>query len=165
MSLNAPRLSLPTNEEPDQLPIVPPPRTIADATRQMHDAAQRMDGTLARLEKLLQQERRTPHMRTIAINPTASALGPFTATDVSHEEAQSIGILNPSSYAVTIGMAGVSAAANSRAIQCPPQAAMVIPVRAWDIELAVPSTVGANSVVVYVFRFWTPQPLSLGDMS
>jgi hypothetical protein len=165
MSSSVPRIQLPKNEEPDQLPIVPEPKTIGEATRQMHDCARRMDGTLRRLEQTLQLRGENPEMRTVVINPMASAIGPFVTLDQVPWTAKSIGILNPSTAAVRIGIAGISTADNSRAPQCPPQAAMTLPVQASDLEFGVASSVGALSVVVYVFRYVTVQPLMLRDMT
>lgn len=149
----------------EDTPPVPAPKTIAEAVAQMHQASRHMDHTITRLEKLFRLFETTPEMRTIVINPNASAAGPFVAQDRTAWTAKSVGILNPSDYAVSVGIAGVSTASNSRAPQCPPQAAMVLPVEASDLEFGCDSSLGANSLVVYVFRYVTVQPLLLGDMT
>lgn len=146
-------------------PPVPAPKTIAEAVAQMHAASRHMDHTVTRLEKLFRLLETTPEMRTVVINPNANAAGPFVAIDRAAWPAKSVGILNPSQFAVSVGIGGVSVASNSRAPQCPPQAAMVLPVEAGNLELGADSSLGANSLVVYVFRYVTVQPLMLGDMS
>jgi hypothetical protein len=140
----------PLQAAPEQLPIVPEPRTIAEAVKQMHDANQRLVHIMQRLEQWAEREQEAPEMHTVVINP-------------SKRRARSIGIINPGTAGVFVGIGGVGANPTSRAPEVPPAGAMVIPVHV-DYQLEVgcdPTVLGANSAVVYVFRYWTVQPLLL----
>lgn len=157
----------PTRELPAQLPQVAPPdpKTIADAVRRMHDSALRTEQVIARLERVFELGQEPPDMHTVVLNASGAGAAPYAVTDIAHWEARSLGILNPTDFAIAVGIGGVSVSSNSRAVQCPPQAAMVLPLRVWDIELGSPANLGATPAVIYVFRYRTLQPLMLGGMS
>lgn len=154
----------PTRHLPSQLQQVPaPPKTVAEAVAHMHQNSVMMRDTLQRLERVLHITDRPPDLYTVVINPAASVNGPFVAINRVRDESQSVGILNTGAQPVSIGIAGVSTAANSLAPQCPASAALVLPIRAGDLEFGVPAALGANQYVIYVFRYRTPQPLLLSN--
>ena len=147
---------------PEQLPIVPAPdpKTIADAVRSMHDVSLHMANTMARLEHWAELQRKTPEFRTIVINPGNN--GQYAVTDTAAWTAKSIGVLNPGSAPVFVGIAGISARPGSRAPVCPGSASLILPVEVETVELGCdPAVLAANTAVVYLFRFVTVQPLVL----
>lgn len=142
-------------------PLVLPPKTIAEATTSMHAAAVHMETIVTRLEHLLSLENEPPEMRTVAINDANN--GVYQVIDKAAWPAKSIGILNPGTAPVFIGIGGNSARTTSRAPTCPGASALVLPVGAQDLELGCdPAVLGALTAVVYVFRYVTVQRLSLG---
>lgn len=146
---------------PVPLVLPPEPKTVAEAVNSMHAAAASMENTLRRLERLIALEGEPPEMRTVVINEGNT--GVYQVIDKAAWPAKSIGILNPGSAAVYIGIGGNSARTTSRAPTCPGASAMVLPVGAQDLELGCdPAVLGANTAVVYVFRYVTVQRLSLG---
>lgn len=103
-----------------------------------------------------------PELRTVVINPGNN--GQYVVTDASRFQAKSIGVYNPGSAPVFLGIGGVSATPASRAPSCPGQAVIVLPVAVEDLELGCdPAVLLAATAVVYVFRYLTVQPLMIGD--
>jgi hypothetical protein len=142
-----------------QLPIVPEPKSIAEAVKSMHDHSARMAHILDRLEQWAELAQEAPEMHTVVINPGNN--GAYEVTDTSKRRAVSIGIINPGSANVFVGIGGTSARPSSRAAFVPGAGALILPVRV-DYELALgcdPAVLLANSAVVYVFRYQTVQPL------
>lgn len=143
-----------------QLPIVQEPKTIAQAVKAMHDHSAHMAQIMERLENLAQLQQAVPEMRTVVINPANN--GAYTTLDQGHWMAKSIGVVNPTSVTVYLGVGGGSASATGHAISAGPQSMIVLPVEAKDLELGCDAAaLGANTAVVYLFRFQTVQPLDV----
>lgn len=150
---------------PDQLPIVPPPKTIADAVRQIHDANQTMAATLRRLERLVAIERQTPELHELVINQGNN--GVYQLIDRANGwAAKSIGVLNTSAAApVFLGVAGHSALPGSGAPSVAAGSALVLPIECFDLELGCdPAVLAANAATVFVIRYQTVQPLLANAM-
>jgi hypothetical protein len=148
----------PVDREPTQLRMAPPPRTIADAVRSVHDANQEMARQIARLERLAALTEQAPELKTVVINEADN--GAYTVEDRNPWAAKSLGILNPGDANVFVGIGGVSARPGSRAPQVPAGGALVLPVESKTIEYGCdPTVLLTNTAVVYVFRYVTVQPL------
>lgn len=145
---------------PPQVETVPAPTTVAEAIAALHGCAHRMDHAASRLLELAKLGQVAPEMRTVPINPNNN--GQYQVIDKANWAAKSLGILNPGSAPVFIGVGGVSARTTSRAPSCPGGASMVLPVEVHDVEIGCdPAVLGANTAIVYLFRYVTLQPLSL----
>lgn len=144
---------------PPMVAEVPPPKTIGDAVKQMHDMSAVMTECIARLERLAALEEQAPEMHTVTINNGND--GNYIRTHRRPFASKSIGFLNPGSAAVFVGIGGVSARPTSRAPQVPGGGALVLPVEVGDvIELGCdPTVLGTDTKVVYVFHYVTVQPL------
>jgi hypothetical protein len=78
---------------------------------------------------------------------------------------KSVGILNPTSAPVFLGVGGASASAAGRSPSCPAKSAITLPIYANQIEIgANPADVAAGDLTVYAFFFESVQPLSLGGV-
>lgn len=142
--------------------FIPPAQAALEALAHTREAAIFMRQATDKLLDIAQLGQQPPEMRTIVINPGNN--GRYTTLDQSPWQAKSIGVYNPGSAAVYLGIGGVSATPTSRAISCPGQAAVVLPVLAADLELGCdPTVLGNATAVVYLFRYLTVQPLMLGD--
>lgn len=151
MSVRAPR------PIPDTIPA---PRTVSEAIAALHESSHRMATAADRLAHIAELHQETPELHTVVINPGNN--GQYQVTDKANWAAKSVGILNPGSAPVFIGVGGVSARAGSRAPSCPGAGSLVLPVEAHDLELGCdPAVLGANTAVIYVFRYVTVQPLLL----
>lgn len=147
-------------EDVPPVPTLEPPKTIADAIMRMHQMAEHMDRSISRMEKMHQLELQTPEMHPVQINPGNN--GQYTTIDRSPWIAKSVGILNPGSTAVYLGIGGASANETALAPSCPGNSSLVLPVEAGDLELGCDAaTLGANTALIFVFRFVTVQPLVL----
>jgi hypothetical protein len=147
-------------QPPVQVATIPAPQTVGEAVAALHGSAALLADSTDRLVRFARLTQQAPEMRTVVINPANN--GQYQVMDRSSWAAKSIGILNPGSAPVFVGIGGVSARTTSRAPSCPGGAALVLPQEAHDIELGCdPAILGANTAVVYVFRYVTLQPLSL----
>lgn len=145
---------------PPQVETVPAPQTVAEAIASLHQSSYRLMTASEKLLMLAERGQQAPEMHTVIINPANN--GQYQVMDRSPWAAKSIGILNPGSAPVFVGVGGISARTTSRAPSCPGGAAMVLPLEAENIELGCdPATLGANTAIVYVFRYVTLQTLSL----
>ncbi|HUR85644.1 MAG TPA: hypothetical protein VMY78_09885 [Solirubrobacteraceae bacterium] len=83
--------------------------------------------------------------------------------DEGRVECLSIGIVNPSAFALRLGLGGGAATSSGRGFPVPPSGAIVLPVAAEDFEIGLddPAAVGGLAVVVYVLRFPTVQAFHL----
>jgi hypothetical protein len=158
VSLSVPH-PIPPNRDPDELPIVAPPKTIGEAVHQMHGAMSHMDRCVTRLEKLWKLDQTSPEMRTITIN--AGNNGQYVTTHRQSFACKSIGFLNPGAANVFVGIGGVSARPTSGAPVVPGGGALVLPVEVGNyLELGCdPAVLLAATAVVYVFLYVTVQPL------
>jgi hypothetical protein len=149
---------------PPQVVDVQPPRTVADAVKQMHDSNAYMAACIARLERLASLDEQPPEMATVVINEGNN--GQYIVPVRSHWEAKGIGFLNPGSANVFVGIGGVSARPLGRAPQVPGGGALVLPLRAKDFEIGCdPAVLLANTAVVYVFRYvFVPQFQVIGNL-
>jgi hypothetical protein len=86
-----------------------------------------------------------------------------TKRDEARVEAMSIGVVNPTAFALRLGLGGGAATAAARGFPVPPSGAIVLPVAAEDFEIGLddPALVGGLTVVVYVLRFPTVQAFHL----
>ena len=140
--------------------MVPPPSTVAEAIASLHHSSFRMMGAAEKLLELAEQREETPQLRTIVINPGNN--GQYQTLDQCGWAAKSIGILNPGSTPVFVGIGGVSATPSARAPSCPGNSALVLPVEASDLSFGCdPAVLLAQTAVIYVFRYVTLQPLVL----
>jgi hypothetical protein len=139
--------------------IIPPNQAALEAIAHTREAAIAARQATDRLLELAELSQTPPELRTILINPNNS--GNYVTLDQSRFEAKSIGIFNPTNFIIYLGIGGVSATPNSRAISCPAQTALVLPVATRNLELGCdPAALLALTAVVYVFRYLTVQPLS-----
>jgi hypothetical protein len=149
----------PVNQPPAQLPIVPArPATIADAVHQVHQANQAMAMQIGRLEQLARLQEQPPELKVVVINEGNN--GQYQAIDRNPWAARSLGVLNPGSTNVFVGVGGISARPTSRAPVVPGGGALVLPVESKDIEYGCdPAVLLGATAVIYVFRYVTVQPL------
>lgn len=142
--------------------IVTPTHAALEAIGHAREAAFAARQATDKLLEIFQLRETPPELRTIVINPGNN--GQYVTTDACRFQAKSIGVYNPGSAPVFLGIGGVSATPNSRAPSCPGQAAIVLPVAVEDLELGCdPAVLLAASAVVYVFRYLTVQALMIGD--
>jgi hypothetical protein len=146
----------PIREQPK---IISPNQAALEAIAHTREAAIAARQATDRLLEIAHLQQTPPELRTIVINPGNN--GVYVTTDKSRFEAKSIGIINPTNFIIYLGIGGVSATPNSRAISCPAQTSLVLPVAIRDLELGCdPAALLTVTAVVYVFRFLTVQPLS-----
>lgn len=146
----------PVREQPK---IIPPAQAALEAIAHTREAAIAARQATDRLLEIAQLGQTPPELRPIVINPGNS--GNYTTLDQSRWEAKSIGIYNPTNFIVYLGIGGVSATPGSRAISCPAQSAVVLPVAIRNLELGCdPAALLTLTAVVYVFRYLTVQPLN-----
>lgn len=80
--------------------------------------------------------------------------------DRSGSASKSVGILNPTTTAIYVGIGGVQAKPNNEAITVAASSLLVLPVEELDLDLgADPAALAAGDAVIYVFRFAAVQPL------
>lgn len=145
---------------PQQPADIAAPKTVAEAIAALHRSAHRMEGAAGLLVKFFERTQQAPEMRTVIVNPGNN--GQYQVVDKANWAAKSLGILNPGSAPVYVGVGGISARTTSRAPTCPGGAALVLPVEVHDVEIGCdPATLGANTAVVYLFRYVSLQPLAL----
>ncbi|MGI8412649.1 MAG: hypothetical protein ACR2QA_09180 [Solirubrobacteraceae bacterium] len=155
-------MSTAAHHVPPEVTIVPPPTAAMLALEHARQAAIAARQATDRLLAIAELEQTPPELRTVVINPGNN--GQYVVTDASRFQAKSIGVYNPGSAPVFLGIGGVSATPSSRAPSCPGQAAIVLPVAVEDLELGCdPAVLLAASAVVYVFRYLTVQALMIGD--
>lgn len=86
-------------------------------------------------------------------------------TPIVHDEvrtaSKSIGVLNPTGFTLRLGLAGGSAGPTARGVPVPPYAVLVLPIATEDLEIGLddPAAVGGDTVVFYLLRYATVQPL------
>jgi hypothetical protein len=74
--------------------------------------------------------------------------------DEQRPDALSVGVINPTSARVYVGLAGERAAPNSGAFVIPPASGMVIPVAVHRVEIGIdPTDLGENEARVFWLRF------------
>lgn len=153
-------MSMKPEQLPPQVSMVGPPKTIADAVKQMHDASACMERNIARLETLARLQLQTPEMHTVVINGGNNP-GAYIVEHKVPWPTKSIGFLNPGAAPVFVGAGGVSARPTSRAPVVPGAGALVLPLEVMDfIEVGCdPTVLAASAAVVYVFHYVTVQPL------
>lgn len=138
----------------------PTPQTVAEGIAALHHSSERMATAADKLLELAEMREETPEMHTVVINDGNT--GSYQTLDRSTWRAKSIGVLNPGAAPVYIGVAGLSATAAARVPSCPGSSALVLPLEADDILFGCDSgTLGANTAVIYVFRYVSLQPLVL----
>lgn len=83
--------------------------------------------------------------------------------DEARVECLSIGVINPTAFALRLGLGGGAATSAARGFPVPPSGAIVLPVAAEDFEVGLdnPAAVGGATVVVYILRFTTVQAFHL----
>jgi hypothetical protein len=81
---------------------------------------------------------------------------------------RSIGIYNTHNVAIYLGLGGIQPNLIGGAPSVPPNALLVLPVRASALELGIDpgdaAILATGDVTVYVMRFATPQPAFLGAL-
>lgn len=149
----------PQHQGEDVVPVAAP-KTIAEAVNQMHQTGLHMDRVISRLEQLFQLQEQTPEFRAIQIPSPVN--GSYTVTDQSPWIAKSIGILNPSSAAVYLGIGGSSPNLQALAPSCPASSSLVLPVEVQNLQLACEEAdLGGDTAIIFLFRFVTVEPLVL----
>jgi hypothetical protein len=145
------------------LPTITTPATAIEALQAIHRGTAAHNLQLNALVRHFYSREQPPDMRTVVINPGDN--GSYQTIDRASWTASSIGILNPGAAPVYIGIAGVSATQQARAPSCPGGAALVLPVEAGDLWFGCDAaTLAAATAVIYVFRYHTLQPLTLGAL-
>lgn len=88
---------------------------------------------------------------------------PVWSSDVGEGmEALSIGLLNPNSIEVYLGIGGNSASARGRSPSAPPKSLLVLPIDVRDLEVGANVADLTSDAVVFLLRFPTVQPAFLG---
>ena len=83
--------------------------------------------------------------------------------EVARESGRSVGVYNPTSARIYLGIGGQSANAAGGSPSCPPQALLVLPVTVDMIEIGVDAAdVAAGDAVVTLLFFPSVQPAFLG---
>jgi hypothetical protein len=137
---------------------VPPPHAAAQAVAEAREAAL-MSQVAA--EALLELER----LRATPADLIAVTLSSTQLSDMPPHRGRSIGILNPTTARIYIGVGGASANAGGKSPSCPPKTFLVLPVAVNQPELGVdPADVAAGAVTFYVLYYPTPQPALLGGL-
>lgn len=95
---------------------------------------------------------------------TLTAAAPI-ARDETGADWASVGVINQNAVTVMLGIGGIHPTVGSRAISCPPNGALILPVSAGDLELgADPAGLLGGDALVWVLRFRVVQPFFLGVM-
>jgi hypothetical protein len=137
------------------VPTLPPARPLSLDVEAIARLSLVMQSATERLLELERARQTPPEFHTLFIDGTIG----YTKVQRSQWEAKSIGILNPTTVNIILGIGGVTARPTSRAPSCPPQTLMVLPVRAYDLELGCdPAQLLALTAVFYVMRFQAVQP-------
>lgn len=116
------------------------------------------------LEKLERQRQTPVRLQTIELTSARPR-----KTDDAAEPSKSIGVLNPTSAQVFVGLDGNHPTKAARAISCPPNALLVLPVAVEEVALGVDADVDAGAfaggdLVVFLMRFEAVQPAFLGRL-
>lgn len=161
MSLTAPGSAPPRADEPQILPEETiPAKTPLEALHRIHASTVMARHALQHIWRWLDLRDRNPEMHTVLINDGNT--GSYQTLSQSAWPAKSIGVLNPGSAPVYIGIGGQSATSAARVPSCPGSSALVLPVQAQNVMLGCdPATLGSDTAVVFLFRFVTVQPLAL----
>lgn len=145
---------------PGQTPPLPAPQTVGEAITSIHVSSNHLVLAAEKLLELAELREQCPDMHTVVINDQNSGL--YQVVDRNRYASKSIGVLNPGSAPVYIGIAGQSASAQARVPSCPGASALVLPLEAKDVLIGCdPAALGSNTAVVFVFRYVTVQPLVL----
>lgn len=144
-------------------PELPPQQIVwetliahAASAQQLREAHDRLMDRLAAMETPAQFD-------TVVLN---SSDLPGVYTKELRERVQqptlSLGVLNPNSINVYFSPTG-TASPTARAFSVPPNAMLVLPISAQQVEVGcVPTDLGANTAVVFLWRYFTVQPAFLG---
>jgi hypothetical protein len=165
MSTTAPNITpIPRSREPDQLPIVPEPKTMGEAIKHLSTSSGHMARVSQRLERLLDVASAAPEWRPVNINQAPNT-GLYIVTDKSPWPAKSIGVLNPTvanGAAVFVSTDGTPPRPGVGVPFVPAGGVLILPVEARDVQLGCdPTVLLANPLTVWLFRYVTLQPLSL----
>ncbi len=145
---------------PKQPTVVSPNVAALEAIAHTREAALFTRQATDRLLEIAQLQQTPPELRTIVINPGNS--GQYVTTDACRFQAKSIGVINPTTVGVFLGIAGVSATAAARSIAVAPQSMLTLPIAVEDLELGCdPAVLLAGTAVVFLLRFLAVQPLNV----
>jgi hypothetical protein len=162
MTLHTPSVAAGNDPVRAQPKIIPPNQAALEAIAHTREAAIAARQATDRLLEITELSQTPPELRTIIINPGNS--GNYVTLDQSRFEAKSIGIFNPTNVIVYLGIGGISATPTSRALSCPPQSLLVLPLAVRNLELGCdPAVLLGSTAVVHVFRYLTVQQLKLND--
>jgi|SRR5947209_6555174 len=140
-------------------PQIPPERQLLPAEERIAKASDHTTHQLAHLLQLL-EDRDTPPI-LIDPTPTMNSTG-WTFNDPAKDMSKSIGVLNPNSVNVYVGLDTGRADATSRSFPVPAETLMVLPFAVWDLTFGIDpadrGSVGASTAVVWAWRYKTVQP-------
>ena len=119
---------------------------------------------LCKIEQLLtemknvQAAANTPaRLRTITFSPTE-----LVTRDEVGPKALSVGVINPTSVRIYLGLGGEKAGPNNHAFAVPAQSGMVIPVAVDQVEIgADPTDLGEDTATIFWLRFAAVQQFLL----
>lgn len=148
-----------TAEAPSSIPpadkvTLPLPQLVGA----MHQQARSIDQVLCRLVALL--DPRVPAMQTVQLDATHVELQAQGTA-----EFKSLGIYTPSDATIYVGLGGDPARPGVGALQVPARSAVVLPVAGELVSLGAAAADLTVPAIVYVFRYATVQPLSLGAVA
>lgn len=133
------------------------------ALAQLQRHAEYTKEAIGKLEELAGRYDEAARLKTFHLSSDRPA-----KTDDSKETSKSIGILNPNSVPIYLGIAGGRPLAANRAPAAPPNSLLVLPLAVEDIELGVDTAdqgvLAAADAIVHVLRFKTAQPAFLGAL-
>lgn len=117
----------------------------------------------AELVDVIKDLRQPADMELVVINDSNNGNYRWESRGEATTPSRSIGILNPGSVPIFVGLGGLASnLASARAPSCPPESVLVLPVMATFVELgADPTVLGTDTAIAFLFRFHTVQRLSI----
>ena len=94
-----------------------------------------------------------------------SRAAPVRMADERGVRTASLGVINPGDFTILLGIGGGRASIAAQAIQVPPQALMVLPLAAGDVEVGTEDSLAGGDAVVHLLRYSTVQPAFLGAVT
>lgn len=136
-------------------------QSALEALVHTQELAQRTHTIMGKVEQLLQGGALPAEYTVVRL----TADRPQRRDDRAHPASKSIGLYNPSAATIYLAVGGGEAKPNKNAFSVPPNAAVVLPVAAEDVELgADAAALAGGDAVVFLFRFRAVQALFFGAL-
>lgn len=147
----------PRPSAPPRGPLTPQ-HTLLEAVANTQQATADTREMVAELYEILSLQQTPADLRMVPL----TAAQPRFRDERGHASA-SVGVINPTSIDVLIGLAGMAAVPGARMLSVPPNGALVLPVSVDDVELGVDpaeaALAGGAVAVVFLLRYVSVQPL------